>query len=58
MFNDVEVQVQVSGNWQTVRTCSNNSQIYLGEMRNVKAGNPDLRVRTVDKDGRLLDMLM
>lgn len=53
----VEVQVQISGNWQTSRSCPNDPQMYLCEMKNVKAIYPDLRVRTVDKDGRLLDML-
>jgi hypothetical protein len=53
----VEVQFQNSGVWQTSRSCPNDPQIYLCEMKNVKAIYPDLRVRTVDKDGRLLDML-
>lgn len=54
----VEVQVEVSGNWQTVCNCPNDSQVYTNEMRNVKNIYPDRRVRTVDKDGRLLDLMV
>lgn len=53
----VYVQVQNTGVWQNVTSCLNDSQIILCEMKNVKNIYPDLRVRTVDKDGRLIDML-
>lgn len=54
----VDIQVEISGNWQTSRSCPNDSQMYIMEMKNVKAIYPDLRVRTVDKDGRLLDIMI
>lgn len=54
----VSIEVQISGCWQVSRSCPNDPQMYLMEMKNVKAIYPDLRVRTVDKDGRLLDMLV
>lgn len=53
----VDIQMQVGGVWQTTRSCPNDPQYYLPEMKSVKEIHPDLRVRTVDKDGRLLDML-
>jgi hypothetical protein len=53
----VEIQIQVSGIWQTCRSCPNDSQYILCEMKNVKNIYPDLRVRAADKDGRLIDML-
>jgi len=53
----VEIQIQVTGNWQTIRSCLNDSQIILMEMKNVKNIYPDYRVRAVDKNGRLIDML-
>lgn len=56
-MNTVNVQVQDTGVWSNVRSCSNDSQIILTEMRNVKEIYPDLRVRAVDKDGRLIDMI-
>lgn len=53
----VDVQVQIAGNWQTSRSCLNDPQVYVWAMKEVKSIFPDYRVRTVDKDGRLLDML-
>jgi hypothetical protein len=52
-----EIQVQISGNWQTSRSCPNDPQYILTEMKNVKNIYPDLRVRAVDKDGRLIDLM-
>ena len=52
-----QIQVQISGNWETSRSCPNDPQMILNEMKNVKNIFPDLRVRAVDKHGRLLDLL-
>ena len=54
----VDIQVQITGVWQTLGSCLNDSQIYLCEMKNAKMTYPELRVRTVDKQGRLLDMMI
>ena len=54
----VEIQVQISGNWQTVCSTLNDSQYILNEMKNAKNIYPDLRVRAVDNNGRLIDMLV
>jgi len=53
----VSIQVQISGNWETARSCLNDSQMILNEMKNVKNIYPDYRVRAVDENGRLIDML-
>ena len=53
----VEVQIQVTGNWQTITSCLNDSQIILNEMKNVKNIYPDYRVRVFDKNGRLIDSM-
>ena len=52
-----EIQVQVSGNWQTLGRTLNDSQYILNEMKNAKNIYPELRIRAVDKDGRVLDMM-
>ena len=57
-MDNVEIQIQVSGNWQTLGTTLNNPQYILNEMQNAKRTYPELRVRAVDKDGRLIDMLV
>jgi hypothetical protein len=59
MDNDVEIQAQdTTGNWLTYHiTNINNSQVVLAEMRSLKSRNPDLRVRAVDRSGRLIDLL-
>ena len=59
MDNGVEIQAQdITGNWRTYHITNNtNSQIVLAEMRSLKSGYPDLRVRAVDRGGRLIDLL-
>jgi hypothetical protein len=53
----VEIQVQVNSVWQTFSYIVNDPQFYLNEMRNAQACYPSHRVRTVDENGRLIDML-
>ena len=53
----VEIQVQISGNWQTLGSTLNNSQYILNEMKNAKNIYPELRVRAVDNEGRVVDMM-
>jgi hypothetical protein len=59
MDNDVEIQIQdTTGNWRTYHITNNtNSQVVLVEMKSLKSRNPDLRVRAVDRSGRLIDLL-
>ena len=57
-MDDVEIQLQdTTGNWRTHMITSNNSQMILIRMKELKARHPDLRVRAVTRDGRLVDML-
>ena len=58
-MDQVQIQFQdLTGNWMTVRITQNNSQMIILAMRDVKQIYPDKRVRAVDMDGRLLDMLL
>lgn len=55
-----QVQIQVqdhSGVWRTVSWVTNNSYRVVSEMRTVKKQYPDYRVRAVDADGRIVDIL-
>ncbi len=54
----VQIEVQISGNWQSASSTLNDPQIYLAEMKSVQKMYPGLRVRTVTMDdNRLIDML-
>ena len=59
MDNGMEIQAQdTTGNWRTYHiTNINNSQVVLIEMRSLKSRYPDFRVRAVDRNGRLIDLL-
>lgn len=55
---NIEIQAQDhSGIWRTYVTVWNNSQRILEEMRQVKSMFPDYRVRAIDEDGRIVDIL-
>ena len=53
----VHIQIQDGGTWRTIHTTFNNSQMILNEMNNMKQRFPDKRIRAVDSDGRVVDML-
>ena len=53
----IEIQIQDGGNWRTIHITFNNSQMILNEMNNMKQRFPDKRIRAVDSDGRVVDML-
>jgi hypothetical protein len=58
-MNDVEIQLQdQSGMWRTYLITINNSQMIQIRMKELKDRYPELRVRAVDRNGRLIDMLM
>lgn len=58
MNDDVDIQLQdQSGNWRTYHTTQNNSQMILMRMKELKDRHPDLRVRAVTRDGKLVDIL-
>lgn len=56
----VEIQVQDStGNWRTYSVqMQNNSLMIQMAMKALKDQFPDQRVRAVDQDGRLIDVMM
>ena len=57
-MNEVDIQLQdTTGNWRTIATTLNNSQMILIRMKELKDRYPDKRVRAVDKEGRLVDMM-
>ena len=57
-MNEVFIQAQdKSGMWRTYQTTQNQSQLILIRMQEIKNRYPDFRVRAVDKDGRVVDIL-
>lgn len=58
MSDMVQVQVQfLGGMWRTVTSVMNSSQYIIRAMHNAQHAYPDKRIRTVDQNGRLIDML-
>lgn len=57
-MNEVDIQLQdATGNWRTIIITQNNSKMILIRMKELKSQYPDKRVRAVDKEGRLVDMM-
>ncbi len=57
-FNNIELQTQdITGNWRTMHVTQNNSQMIISGMRQIASQFPDQRVRAVDSDGRIVDIL-
>jgi hypothetical protein len=58
MMSDIAIQYQdVLGNWITSVTVPNQSPLILNGMKSVAALCQGRRVRAVDQDGKLIDML-
>jgi hypothetical protein len=54
----VQIQLQdTTGNWRTYGVTQDNSQQILSEMKQLSSRFPDQRVRAVDMDGKLVDIL-
>ncbi len=54
----IEIQLQdLSGNWRTYSLTQNISALITEAMRSLKWQFPDQRVRAVDGNGRLVDMM-
>jgi len=54
----IEIQVQdTTGNWRTYTITQNISALILEAMRSLKWQFPDQRVRAVDHNGRLVDLM-
>lgn len=57
-MNSIDIQLQdLSGNWRTFGQTVNNSQQILQEMKNLQSRYPNQRVRAVDQNGRIVDIL-
>jgi len=58
MTRDIALQYQDPlGNWMTVVTVPNQSPLILSGMKSVAVLCPGKRVRAVDQDGKLIDIL-
>lgn len=59
-MNDDYIQIQAdygNGSWRTLNTVINNSQYIAHAMKSVKSMHPAKRVRAIDAQGRLVDMM-
>jgi len=57
-MSDIQIQAQdTTGNWRTYLIVANQSQRILSEMRSLHSRYPNYRVRAVDNDGRVVDIL-
>ncbi len=57
-MNQVQIQLQdTTGNWRTFGITQNNSQQILFEMKHLSSNFPNQRVRAVDMDGKIVDIL-
>ena len=60
MFKNDNVEIQAqdgTGNWRTFNYVLNDPQRILNEMRQLSNNYPNARVRAVDSDGRIGDIL-
>ena len=58
MNDQIEIQAQdTSGMWRTYHVTMNDSQRILAEMRSIQSRYPNYRVRAVDQNGRVVDIL-
>ena len=54
----VQIQVQdQSGTWRTYLNTPNNSQLILMRMKELQRQFPNFRVRAVDQQGKVIDIL-
>ena len=55
----IHFQIQDGGTWRTVGSAEEGAldSAILIEMRNVKFRHPDRRIRCVNDDGRILDLM-
>jgi hypothetical protein len=58
MNDRIEIQAQdTSGMWRTYHVTMNDSQRILAEMRSIQSRYPNYRVRAIDQNGRIVDIL-
>lgn len=57
-MDQIEIQVQdLSGNWRTYSVTQNISALIIEAMRSLKWQFPEQRVRAVDGNKRLVDLM-
>jgi hypothetical protein len=57
-MDSVQIQAQdTSGNWRTYLNVINQSQRIYSEMRSLQSRYPNYRIRAVDQNGRIVDIL-
>jgi len=57
-MDNIQVQLQdETGNWRTYTITPNQSLLYRQAMQQLKWNFPNARVRAVDNDGRLVDIM-
>ncbi len=57
-MDQIEIQLQdTTGNWRTYSVTQNISTLIISAMRSLKDQFPDQRVRAVDGNGRLVDLI-
>jgi hypothetical protein len=57
-MSDIQIQAQdTTGNWRTYLIVMNQSQRILSEMRSLQSRYPNYRIRAIDSDGRVVDIL-
>jgi hypothetical protein len=58
-MDQIEIQVQdQTGNWRTYSVTQNNSVLILEAMKTLKCQFPNQRVRAVNENGQLVDLLV
>lgn len=60
MSSNSFIQIQAdygNGSWRTLSTVMNNAQYIAHAMKSVSRMHPTKRIRAVDSNGRLVDML-
>jgi hypothetical protein len=54
----IHIQAQdLSGVWRTYHTTENNSQRIISEMKSLQLKLPNYRIRAIDQNGRVIDIL-
>lgn len=57
-MDNIEIQAQdTNGNWRTIAITMNNPQQITSRMREVSNTYPNYRVRAIDGNGRVIDIL-
>lgn len=57
-MEQVQIQLQdITGNWRTFHITINDSQRIISEMKQLSDRHPNQRVRAVDMDGKIVDIL-